>query len=116
MDVELRDDLVNTCRSGESVTVTGIVKVFNSKSERDLSCGNDTRMCDLFLLYLDAISIRKANHELENEDPLQDVTLLRGFNEFSKQDLDFISEFYHHCNGDQLKYIPIYKTLIPVRF
>lgn len=64
-------------------------------------------MCDLFLLYLDAISIRKANHELENEDPLQDVTLLRGFNEFSKQDLDFISEFYHHCNGDQLKYILI---------
>eukprot|EP00210_Caulerpa_lentillifera_P002909 g2777.t1 len=102
IDVELRDDLINKCRSGDTVTVTGIVKVLNTNTDRDAGAnGGPPR--DLFLLYLDAISIRNANDELESGDPFQDSTLNKGLTEFSKKDLDFISEFYQYCNGDQLK-------------
>ncbi|XP_059471137.1 DNA helicase MCM8 [Neocloeon triangulifer] len=50
LEVELTEDLVETCVPGDEVTVTGVVKVLNSEEVKQ-------KGPNMFLLYLDAVSL-----------------------------------------------------------
>ena len=53
VECELTEDLVHCCRSGDSVTVTGIVKALPAEG----GAGGSKRGESLFLLYVDAVSL-----------------------------------------------------------
>ncbi|XP_065348176.1 DNA helicase MCM8 isoform X2 [Cloeon dipterum] len=63
LEVEMTEDLVETCVPGDEVTVTGIVKVLNTEEVKQ-------KGPNMFLLYLDAVSMtsNKSNGGLSSGD------------------------------------------------
>ncbi|XP_017891627.1 DNA helicase MCM8 [Ceratina calcarata] len=57
LDVEIIDDLVNTCLPGDDIVLTGIIKGTNDGSRNKIS----------FSLYMEAITIINSKQKLQNE-------------------------------------------------
>ncbi|GAX76612.1 hypothetical protein CEUSTIGMA_g4058.t1 [Chlamydomonas eustigma] len=64
LDVEMWDDLVNSCMVGDVVVVTGAVKVLATGDDIGKLGSGKGQKQDLFLLYLEALSIQNPNSSL----------------------------------------------------
>ncbi|XP_076629511.1 DNA helicase MCM8 [Colletes latitarsis] len=81
LDIELIDDLVNTCMPGDDITLTGIIKgVNNTKTRNKIS----------FSLYLEAITIINNKQRFQNKNIVD--------NEMSIKDYLAIKEVYNKPN------------------
>ncbi|CAK9805968.1 DNA helicase MCM8 [Anthophora plagiata] len=81
VDVDLMDDLVNTCMPGDDVTLTGIIKGTNNvKTKNKIS----------FSLYMEAITIVNNKQSLQNKNIMN--------NEMSVKDYLAIKEIYDTQN------------------
>ncbi|XP_071858421.1 DNA helicase MCM8 isoform X1 [Bombus fervidus] len=81
IDIELMDDLVNTCMPGDDITLTGIIKGNNNAKPRNKIT---------FSLYMEAITI------INNKQRLQDKNIIN--NEMSIKDYLAIKEVYNTPN------------------
>ncbi|CAK9808892.1 DNA helicase MCM8 [Anthophora quadrimaculata] len=81
VDVDLMNDLVNTCMPGDDVTLTGIIKGTNNVK---------TKNKILFSLYMEAITIVNNKQSLQNKNILN--------NEMSVKDYLAIKEIYNTQN------------------
>lgn len=105
IECELVQDLVDSCVPGDTVTVTGIVKVSNAEE----GSRNKNDKC-MFLLYIEANSISnsKGQKTKSSEDSCKPGTLM----EFSLKDLYAIQEIQAEENLFKL----IVNSLCPVIF
>nr|XP_012310837.1 DNA helicase MCM8 isoform X1 [Aotus nancymaae]XP_012310838.1 DNA helicase MCM8 isoform X1 [Aotus nancymaae] len=105
IECELVHDLVDSCVPGDTVTVTGIVKVSNAEE----GCRNKNDKC-MFLLYIEANSISnsKGQKTKTSEDGYKPGMLM----EFSLKDLYAIQEIQAEENLFKL----IVNSLCPVIF
>ncbi|XP_039335541.2 DNA helicase MCM8 isoform X1 [Saimiri boliviensis] len=105
IECELVHDLVDSCVPGDTVTVTGIVKVSNAEE----GCRNKNDKC-MFLLYIEANSISnsKGQKTKTSEDGCKHGMLM----EFSLKDLYAIQEIQAEENLFKL----IVNSLCPVIF
>ncbi|XP_002747384.1 DNA helicase MCM8 isoform X1 [Callithrix jacchus] len=105
IECELVHDLVDSCVPGDTVTVTGIVKVSNAEE----GCRNKNDKC-MFLLYIEANSISnsKGQKTKTSEDGCKHGMLM----EFSLRDLYAIQEIQAEENLFKL----IVNSLCPVIF
>ncbi|KAF0923851.1 hypothetical protein E2562_007710 [Oryza meyeriana var. granulata] len=108
IECELAEDLVDCCIPGETVTVTGIVKVLNNFM--DVGGGKSkSRSQGLYYLYLEAISVRnsKVHAASKNSDVIS--TNIRGgsfgFQAFTEKDLEYISKFKEEHGADVFRQI-----------
>ncbi|CAK9824086.1 DNA helicase MCM8 [Anthophora retusa] len=81
VDVDLMDDLVNTCMPGDDVTLTGIIKGTNNVK---------TKNKIVFSLYMEAITIVNNKQSLQNKNIMN--------NEMSVKDYLAIKEIYDTQN------------------
>ena len=109
VQVELTHDLVDSCSHGDVVTVTGIVKVSPSQSQ---SGKGDLKRSRLFVPYLHAVSLRKADdlstcgqdeHGTLFAVPRGLSFLPRGTAGFTTKDISFIQKYAIRCQGRSLK-------------
>uniref|UniRef100_A0A8D2AVD5 DNA helicase MCM8 n=1 Tax=Sciurus vulgaris TaxID=55149 RepID=A0A8D2AVD5_SCIVU len=104
IECELVHDLVDSCVPGDTVTVTGIVKVSNA----DEGSRNKNDKC-MFLLYIEANSVSNSKgQKTKTEDGCKHGTLM----EFSLKDLYAIQEIQAEENLFKL----IVNSLCPVIF
>lgn len=113
VQVELTHDLVDSCSHGDVVIVTGIVKVLPSQSQTGRG-GIDSKKARLFLPYVQAVSIRKADDiSMSNPDERSKISVIpRGLSflpagsaGFTEKDLCFIQKYAIRCQGRSLKVI-----------
>lgn len=109
VQVELTHDLVDSCSHGDVVTVTGIVKVSASQSQ---SGRGDSKRSRLFVPYLHAVSLRKADdlsmcgqeeHASLSAVPRGLSFLPPGTAGFTTKDISFIQKYAVRCQGRSLK-------------
>ncbi|XP_053568665.1 DNA helicase MCM8 [Bombina bombina] len=86
VECELIDDLVDSCVPGDMVTITGIVKVSNT---RDGGFKNKNNKC-MFLLYIEANSV--SNSKGQKSKDTEDGLSHGAFMDFSLKDLYAIQE------------------------
>eukprot|EP00890_Picochlorum_soloecismus_P002879 jgi/Picsp_1/3592/NSC_06429-R1_dna replication licensing factor mcm8 len=107
LEVQLSNDLVDSCYPGDVVIITGVVKV--SKSESFGRKGVDSKKARLFLPYVEAISLQRME---ETGDDLSDTALIipDGISYlpptmpgFAKKDLAFVRAFVETCHGRNLE-------------
>lgn len=107
LEVQLSNDLVDSCYPGDVVIITGIVKV--SKSESFGRKGVDSKKARLFLPYVEGISLQRME---ETGDDLSDTTLIipDGISYlpptmpgFAQKDLAFVRAFVETCQGSNLE-------------
>ena len=108
VECELTEELVNSCRNGDVVTVTGLVKVINA----DVAAGKRPAAGGegLFLLYLDAVSVSNPRTRLSlassgASQGSQDVggTAPPNMLALSARDKEFALAFAAECGEDALK-------------
>ncbi|NWU98785.1 MCM8 helicase, partial [Upupa epops] len=85
IECELVQDLVDSCVPGDTVTITGIVKVLSSEEG---TSKNKNDKC-IFLLYIEANSVSNSKGQKKNFD---EDTFQRSFMEFSLKDLYAVQE------------------------
>uniref|UniRef100_A0A8C0W327 DNA helicase MCM8 n=1 Tax=Castor canadensis TaxID=51338 RepID=A0A8C0W327_CASCN len=103
IECELVHDLVDSCVPGDTVTITGIVKVSNAEE----GSRNKNDKC-MFLLYIEANSVSNSKGQKTIEDGCKHGTLM----EFSLKDLYAIQEIQAEENLFKL----IVNSLCPVIF
>uniref|UniRef100_A0A0E0DSM6 Probable DNA helicase MCM8 n=1 Tax=Oryza meridionalis TaxID=40149 RepID=A0A0E0DSM6_9ORYZ len=103
IECELTEDLVDCCIPGETVTVTGIVKVLNNYM--DVGGGKSkSRNQGLYYLYLEAISVRNSKvHAASGNSDAASGSF--GFQAFTEKDLEFISKFKEEHGADVFRQI-----------
>ncbi|EIE22418.1 MCM-domain-containing protein [Coccomyxa subellipsoidea C-169] len=117
IEVELKEDLVDSCTAGDVVTVVGIVKVVNTEV---VPGGNKAKNAKaLFLLFLDAISIVAKRSSVTravqttdgfvkaeqlSQEPLEE-SVPPNMDSFSTRDLSFIVKFHTEFSGQQFRHL-----------
>ncbi|TMW66782.1 hypothetical protein Poli38472_014094 [Pythium oligandrum] len=84
IEVELYEDLVDSCIPGNVVTISGTVKSINSEIHGG-RYGKRAQANSLYILYLSANSVENSTKSEKSKDQMADV-------DFSKADLEQISE------------------------
>ncbi|KAK9914958.1 hypothetical protein WJX75_002939 [Coccomyxa subellipsoidea] len=117
IEVELKEDLVDSCTAGDVVTVVGIVKVVNTETMPGASKTKNAKA--LFLLYLDAVSITAKRssatrttqakdgyikEEKSSQAPMEE-SVPPNMDSFSTRDLQFIVKFHAEFSGDQFRHL-----------
>lgn len=119
VECELTEDLVHSCRNGDSVTVTGVVKALPAEA----GGGGGKRGESLFLLYIDAAAVEShtrgvgaALHSLEDAGAgdargseasgtgrASDVALVPLDQPLTSRDQEFAQRFAAEYRGDTLR-------------
>ena len=67
LEVELIDDLVETCMPGDDVTVVGIIRVRGTDDGIGMARGNTV---SAFSLYMEAVSIKNNKSKSQNKSEM----------------------------------------------
>ncbi|CAL8468614.1 g8154 [Coccomyxa elongata] len=117
IEIELKEDLVDSCTAGDVVTIVGIVKVINTEALAGGQKANNTKA--LFLLYIDAVSIvarrstamrtaKRSDGRFKAEEPdteQMDESVPPNVTSFSNRDLQFIVKFHSDFAGHQFRHL-----------
>ncbi|KAI9916146.1 hypothetical protein PsorP6_016956 [Peronosclerospora sorghi] len=90
VEVELYEDLVDSCIPGNVVTISGIVKTINSEI-RDGRYGKRAQANSLYILYISANSVENSANVEKDRDKASDM-------DFTKEDLEQISTIINEGN------------------
>eukprot|EP00884_Botryococcus_braunii_P012720 jgi/Botrbrau1/21449/Bobra.0216s0057.1 len=106
VDVELFEDLVDTCSAGDTIAIVGLVKVINADQHQGWS--KPKRNKGLFLIYIEANSVVNCSKGSEREavDDGQvpcSKELAVGNPCFSMKDLQFVFRFTQEYDGFQFQ-------------
>ncbi|WPT13036.1 Putative DNA helicase MCM8 [Picochlorum sp. SENEW3] len=109
VEIELIQDLVDSCSPGDVVSITGIVKVSPSDSQGGRS-RPDPKRTRLFLPYIQAVSLRRADAFNGESDASMLVAIPRNISflpgampGFTAKDLSFIKAYVSRCRGRSLE-------------
>ncbi|XP_074349336.1 putative DNA helicase MCM8 isoform X1 [Apium graveolens] len=109
VDCELTEDLVDACIPGDTVTVTGIIKVMNNYM--DIGGGKSKgKNQGLYYLYLEAVSVKNSKSQSlsdNSQNTNDDVRATELFDifSFSPRDLEFIVKFSQEHGSDVFRQI-----------
>ncbi|KAJ6923018.1 DNA helicase MCM8 [Populus alba x Populus x berolinensis] len=109
VECELTEDLVDACIPGDVVTVTGIIKTFNSCLDTGGGKSKNKNQ-GFYYLYLEVVSIKNSKLQ-STSDNLQDskcnarATELSDLFSFSPRDLEFIVKFSEEHGSDIFRQI-----------
>ncbi|XP_061965165.1 probable DNA helicase MCM8 isoform X2 [Populus nigra] len=109
VECELTEDLVDACIPGDVVTVTGIIKTFNSYLDTGGGKSKNKNQ-GFYYLYLEVVSIKNSKLQ-STSDNLQDskcnarATELSDLFSFSPRDLEFIVKFSEEHGSDIFRQI-----------
>ncbi|XP_011004162.1 PREDICTED: probable DNA helicase MCM8 isoform X3 [Populus euphratica] len=109
VECELTEDLVDACIPGDVVTVTGIIKTFNSYLDTGGGKSKNKNQ-GFYYLYLEVVSIKNSKSQ-STSDNLQDskcnarATELSDLFSFSPRDLEFIVKFSEEHGSDIFRQI-----------
>lgn len=109
VEIELIQDLVDSCSPGDVVSITGIVKVSPSDSPGGRN-RPDPKRTRLFLPYIQALSLRRADALNGESDASMLVAIPRNISflpasmpGFTAKDLSFIKAYVSRCRGRSLE-------------
>jgi DNA helicase MCM8 len=97
IEVELSNDLVDTCLPGDIVTIAGILKAVKNEFQTGVVSGKDKNQC-LFVLYIDANSVVSGKNDSESSDQLHITQNKLSCLDFSLRDLHAIRAI-HSCDN-----------------
>ena len=111
LEIELTNDLVDSCAPGDVITITGIVKVLSSESFHGRG-GPESKRSRLFLPYIHAVSLRRAEDPTSaaEAESIKVVAVPRGvsflpptMSGFTAKDLLFIQKYAAKCHRRSLQ-------------